>query len=98
METPELLAEDILWFNSLAYKRAGRWEEALRIWQGLAESESREGFLAGIELAKYFEHKQRDIETAYRHASRAKLVCPPVRTHQDQLAYRLERLKRRLKD
>jgi hypothetical protein len=47
---------------SLYYKRAGVWPEAVDLWQQMARR--RKSLFAGVELAKYFEHKERNAEQA----------------------------------
>ena len=42
---------------SLHHKRAGDWERAVRTWEAMLPSRSH---FAGVELAKYLEHRQRD--------------------------------------
>ncbi|PCK21070.1 hypothetical protein CEY02_09930 [Bacillus pumilus] len=50
---------------SLQYKRLNQWDEAVRIWKDLFESNDVHLALkAGIELAKYEEHRQKDAESA----------------------------------
>jgi hypothetical protein len=93
----EGLPEDILLSCSLALKRSGDWDQALMIWRKLSLSDSREGYLANIELAKFFEHRVKDYRKARQYAERAKQGCPPTRTHQGRLDRRLARLLGRLK-
>ncbi len=47
---------------SLYYKRRGAWREAIDLWKQMASR--RKSLFAGIELAKYFEHRERDPEQA----------------------------------
>jgi hypothetical protein len=47
---------------SLYYKRRGAWREAVDLWKQMASK--RKSLFAGIELAKYFEHRARDPEQA----------------------------------
>lgn len=47
---------------SLYYKRRGAWPEAVDLWQQMASK--RKSLFAGIELAKYFEHRERNPERA----------------------------------
>lgn len=47
---------------SLYYKRRGAWREAVDLWKQMASK--RKNMFAGIELAKYFEHRERDPEQA----------------------------------
>jgi hypothetical protein len=90
------LADDILFFKSMALKRTGDIDRAVEIWQALSESESREGYFANVELAKHFEHRVRDCQTAYKHTLLARSVCPAGRTHRSALSRRLHRLEGKL--
>jgi uncharacterized protein YprB with RNaseH-like and TPR domain len=47
---------------SLYYKREGSWAEAVDLWKQMALK--RRSLFAAIELAKYFEHRERDVELA----------------------------------
>ncbi len=91
------LTEDILLYQSLALKRAGKWENAVTIWEQLSLSDSREGYEANVELAKYFEHRAKEHRKAYEFALRAENRCPEGTTHKNLLKKRLLRLQNRLK-
>jgi uncharacterized protein YprB with RNaseH-like and TPR domain len=88
----EPLTEDILYFHSLAMKREGRWPEAVGIWRNLSEKTGREGYLANLELAKYFEHREKDVARALDFARKAHRFCPESPSKREQLSKRLERL------
>lgn len=84
---------------SILQKRRGDFEEAVRLWEKAAE----EGHVyAHIEIAKYFEHKRRDIKSAI-HWTRSALKHVEngsfpayVRKHWlDEINYRLARLERK---
>ncbi|MBU8696341.1 ribonuclease H-like domain-containing protein [Bacillus pumilus] len=50
---------------SLQYKRQKKWEQAVQIWGGLfASSDVHLALKAGIELAKYKEHREKDTRSA----------------------------------
>jgi len=93
----EPLTEDILYFHSLAMKRDGRWLEAVDIWRTLSGTAGRESYLANLELAKYFEHREKDVEKALGFARKAHQICPDSPSQQEQLKKRLERLSLKLK-
>ncbi len=86
---------------SVLQKRRGDFEEALRLWQQAAE----QGHIyAHIELAKYYEHRKRDPQSALRWTLSAlgdlKSADLPayIRRHwQEELDHRRERLEKRLK-
>ena len=48
----------------LYYRKSGRYLESSEVWRSLW-SDGRSVF-AGVELAKYYEHREKDIEKAYR--------------------------------
>lgn len=84
---------------SLLYKRAGRWEDAVDIWQRMIRDVPGDRF-ALIELAKWYEHRAHD------HAAALKLVgfalehmdgrAAPV--EREALLHRRQRLQRRQAD
>jgi len=51
---------------SFLHKRQGRWEQAVAIWQELVASGVSDRLYPYEELAKYYEHRQRDPATALR--------------------------------
>ncbi len=82
---------------SVLQKRRGDFEEAVKLWEKAAS----EGHIyAHVELAKYYEHKQRDVKSALKwtksalkQAKHADLP-PYIRKHwMDELIHRLERLE-----
>lgn len=87
---------------AMSYRKAGEREEAVRIWQGMiARHEG--GILPYVELAKYYEHQQKDIPAALEmtaHAMRimaepALFDLPSVQETQNALQYRYDRLKKK---
>ncbi|MBD3258407.1 hypothetical protein GF377_08230 [candidate division GN15 bacterium] len=95
-ESGERPGEELVWFHSLAFKREGRWEEAVKLWQQLGASPTKEGFLASIELAKYYEHRVKDAALAYEIVQQAAENCPPTAASREGLLNRLRRLRRKL--
>jgi TPR repeat protein len=84
---------------SILQKRRGDFEQAVRLWEKAAA----EGHIyAHIEIAKYFEHKRRDIKSALHwtrsaleHVQQADMPAF-VREHWlDEITHRLERLERK---
>jgi len=90
------LDEDIRWYHSMAFKRSGNWEQAISLWQNLSQSESREGFWANIELAKYYEHRAKDFSRAESFARRARQICPYGARQRTLVEKRLCRLASKL--
>jgi hypothetical protein len=46
------LADDLLSYHALAFKRTGDWSRAIEIWNQLCQSAGREALEANLELAK----------------------------------------------
>jgi uncharacterized protein YprB with RNaseH-like and TPR domain len=87
---------EVLLFRALALKRAGCWERSVLLWKQLSGEDSREGYLANIELAKYFEHRGKDPAQALIHADRANSICPGSKSQKMDLERRLSRLNLKL--
>jgi uncharacterized protein YprB with RNaseH-like and TPR domain len=84
---------------SILQKRRGDLDQAIRLWE---ESAKRGHLYAFIELAKYYEHKQRDIKSALKWAMSAlkhmEMMDMPVYIRKywtDELGHRMERLNRK---
>ncbi len=85
---------------SILQKRRGDFSEALRLWE---EAASNGHIYAHIEMAKYYEHKRRDIKTALKwtrsaleHVERADLPAYMRRHWQDEIMHRLARLEKKI--
>jgi uncharacterized protein YprB with RNaseH-like and TPR domain len=84
---------------SILQKKRGDLDQAVRLWQSAAE----QGHIyAHVELAKYYEHRQRDIKSALEWTKAARkhidtMDAPAyVRAHwRDEIDHRLERLERK---
>ena len=87
---------DILYLQSLSYKRGGRLPEAVALWEKIAANSTLESFLAGIELAKYYEHRARDMKKALHFARCAKAICPAQDRFKDDVLKRINRLNQKL--
>lgn len=92
IEQDSELEEDVILFHASAFKRSGCWTQAVSLWQQLERSDSREAYWASLELAKYYEHRRKDIRRAVDCAKRARDICPYGTTHQAHLRRRLSRL------
>ncbi len=84
---------------SILQKRRGDYAEAVRLWQNAAKAGH---IYAHVELAKYHEHKTRDIKTALKwtksarkHAERADLPVYARQHWLDEIARRQARLERK---
>ena len=90
---------------AVSYRRSGQQEEAAEVWREMIR-EGRGGVTPYVELAKYEEHIRRDIPAALKLTERAivKLSEPglgpdgAVQEQQNELQYRWQRLKRKLKE
>ncbi|HOG46740.1 MAG TPA: tetratricopeptide repeat protein [Anaerolineae bacterium] len=83
---------------SLLHKRAGQAEEALALWQALAE---RGDYQACVELAKHYEHRAGDPAQARQQALRALALLRaqryPDRRQLAEIEHRLARLEAKIK-
>ena len=85
---------------SILQKRRGDFEEALRLWKQAAEAGH---IYAHIEIAKYYEHKRRDVKsalvwtrTALEHLQQASSMASHERKHWlEEISHRLARLQRK---
>ncbi len=90
---------------AVSYRRSGQREEAAEVWREMIR-ERRGGVTPYIELAKYEEHIRRDIPAALKLTEQAitRLSEPglgrdgAVQEQQNELQYRWQRLKRKLKE
>ena len=94
--TGQPVKPEILLYQAQALKRAGEWLSAVSLWEWLCGEQTKEGYWANVELAKYFEHKARDPLRAYEHTHRAGRVCPDGESHRRDLQKRLSRLRSKL--
>ena len=90
-EHPEITAEMRL-FHAQTLKKVGDWPRAVSVWEQLAPTDSREGYWANVELAKYFEHRVQDYPRAVTHAKSALRTCPYSKSEKERLTHRLQRL------
>jgi tetratricopeptide (TPR) repeat protein len=84
---------------SILQKRRGDFNEALRLWEAAAANGH---IYAHIEMAKYYEHKCRDVKTALKwtrsaltHVQQADLPAYVRKHWLAEIAHRLERLERK---
>jgi len=84
---------------SILQKKRGGYEEAARLWKKAAKAGH---IYAHIELAKYYEHKTRDVKAALRwtvsarkQAERADLPAYERKHWLEEIAHRLARLERK---
>jgi len=89
---PGRAADDILLYHSMNFKRLKAADRAVAIWRQLAEGAGREAYWANIELAKHYEHAEKDPARARGFAVRAAEICPYGNSHRKQLTHRINRL------
>ena len=90
---------------AVSYRRSGQREEAAEVWREMIR-EGRGGAGPYVELAKYEEHIRRDLQAALRltEAAIVRLSEPglgqdeAVQEAKNELQYRWQRLKRKLKE
>jgi uncharacterized protein len=83
------------------YRRQGQWDNAVRLWEkSVLEYQQIE---AGVELAKFYEHRQRDYseamrwsQTAFSLVETSKLPPSAKRILKAELQHRLDRLVKKL--
>ena len=82
---------------SRLHRRAGQCQEAVSLWQALAE---RGDLAACVELAKHYEHRTGELEEARQMTLQAlgllRRLCYPDRRKLAELEHRLRRLERKL--
>lgn len=87
---------------ALSYRRAGEYGEAVRIWQDMV-TRHEGGIAPYVELAKYYEHTQKDYAAALDMTRRAMMLLaepmlfdsPSVQEEQNALQCRYDRLKKK---
>ncbi|SYZ72709.1 conserved hypothetical protein [Candidatus Zixiibacteriota bacterium] len=87
---------DILFLEALSCKRGDNLSKAVEIWENIASGGTSLSFFARIELAKYYEHRVRDLTAAREQAELAREICPATDFHREALKRRTERLARKL--
>jgi len=75
------------------YRRGGQWDRARQIWEEMYNRQR--SITAGVELAKYYEHRSRDYRQALDVVQEV-LVWPHAARFRASLQYRKERLVRKL--
>ncbi|PKK84077.1 MAG: hypothetical protein CVT49_05495 [candidate division Zixibacteria bacterium HGW-Zixibacteria-1] len=87
---------DILFLQSLSYKRNGDYEKAVVLWEEIAARAVEESFWSGIELAKFYEHKAGDFQRALEYTLKAKSVRPPRDSALTDIQKRIRRLNQKI--
>ncbi len=102
-DLPDTLKEKTIFHLSFHYKRQARWEDAIDLWyQAIRENEGR--LYPFVELAKYYEHRAKDLHRAEKLVLRAieqvdsSSLTRPIWWRERRLAeleHRLRRVQRR---
>ncbi len=83
---------------SLYLKRRGRWQEAVEIWRFIWERSR--SYFGGVELAKYYEHRTRELEEALRIVEGLSELplrgTPWAKTAREDIARRRERIRAKI--
>jgi len=87
---------------AMSYRKAGERSEAIQVWQRMIERHEG-GITPYVELAKHFEHHDRDIPAALDMTRRAMMLLaeptlfdsPSVQEERNALQYRYDRLKKK---
>jgi len=88
------------------YKKQKKWTDAIQLWESIVGEKSEEEIRleACIELAKIYEHREKDLQTAFYFTKQAEAVLLKIAIsksskitidHQDILK-RLERLNKKI--
>jgi len=92
MDGDGTLAPDITLLCAGALKSMADHRQAESLWLKLAALTSKEAYWANLELAKYYEHKLKDLKKALHHARMAQSIAPRRKSYTEGLARRLKRL------
>jgi len=81
------------------YKRSGEYSKAVECWKRMITDSKVPGLFPMIELAKYYEHKEKNIEEALAIVEKAMLICRQTNfinnAYYNDLKKRKDRLKRK---
>jgi len=87
---------DMMFMHSLACKRTERFDEAESIWKELIDSSNDKTYPALIELAKYYEHRTKNLKLALEYSKIARSICPSKESDQIAIGKRITRLHRKI--
>ena len=72
---PDELRPDCFLRLGTLHKRQRRWDAAIQAWESLLDEGGRAGLVARVELAKFYEHVERDYVTAIDHVQHALVLA-----------------------
>lgn len=82
---------------SLQYKKSGEWDKAIPLWKEISGlNYLGTAFDACIELAKIYEHKQKNINKALYYTEKAKKLLAEKQMQLEKQAQRVEEVNKRL--
>lgn len=85
-------------YLSMLYKSMGEWDKALECWQSMIDEAYPFYLLPYVEMAKFYEHKTKEIKKAKELVESAVSKIAHYRIRElEELVYRLDRLNRKLK-
>ncbi len=89
---------------SMLYKRTGKWQEAVSLWKEICCEEKENKIDTLIELAKYYEHREKNYKQAFAYADEAYKQLEVSGVFKEKwlgeklnIEKRMERLKKKLK-
>ena len=102
-ENPDSIATDFMLRQAQNFKKLGRWQEAVKVWQEVCDR-GRFHPLPYIELAKVYEHRKKDYLAALTYVDRAlkslrvlsELGAEKYSDYHTDLVHRQKRLKRKM--
>ena len=87
---------EILKFLSLTYKKKGELSSAVQAWKDLVGMDPDRDVFPYIELAKYYEHQERDYLSAEEYARRASGVHTYLNSNvQSEIEHRIQRIRKK---
>ena len=96
LEMPEGNRKETLLGLSMVYKRRGEWDKAVNLWHDVADNGQMFYLLPHVELAKFYEHRAREIDAAHHYTTRALDRTGSHRMREiGELEHRLARLERK---
>jgi uncharacterized protein YprB with RNaseH-like and TPR domain len=91
----EDLAWEVMRWLSIAFKKTGQMEKAKSLWEEMGTWPYKKDAFPYVELAKYYEHKVKDLEKAMAYVERAFEPSMPQRQKEIE---QLEKRRRRLEE
>jgi len=88
------LAWEVMRWLSMAFKKTGQRDRAKRLWEEMLTWPNKKDVFPYVELAKYWEHRLKDVEKALEYVERALMETPSHQTREiELLLHRKQRLE-----